>query len=175
MPRRPRRTSSPKQGDASCPNTKIILGVYLSTAGAAILWFGGIILAPYLRSHSWPWQSFVYAVFSPVCHQIESRSFFLFGQPLAVCSRCLGIYVGCLVGIGFYPIFRGFDRVRLPQTTLFLSLSLPIVIDTSGNFIGLWNTPDGVRFVTGFLWGPVLPFYFISGIADLFLSRSARK
>lgn len=170
-----RRAPSSKQENPSPPNKRIILNVYFSTTGAIILWLGAIIWAPYLRSHSSPWQGFVYAVFSPVCHQIESRSFFLFGQPLAVCSRCLGIYIGCLAGIGLYPLLRGFGRIQLPRTDVFISLSFPIVIDTVGNFAGLWNTVNLARFATGLLWGVILPFYFITGLVDLLLSQSARK
>ncbi len=170
-----RRSLSSNQENTSFLTNRIILGVYLSTAGAIILWLAAIVWAPYLRSHSSPWQDFVYAVFSPLCHQIESRSFFLFGQPLAVCSRCLGIYIGCLAGIGLYPFLRGFGRLELPRTDVFICLSFPIVIDTVGNFAGLWDTPNLARLVTGLFWGAILPLYFITGIADLLLSRSAKK
>lgn len=170
-----RRAPSSKQENAPSLKKRIILAVYLSTGGAVVLWLGAIVWAPYLRSHSSPWQVFVYAVFSPVCHQIEARSFLLFGQPLAVCSRCLGIYIGCLVGIGIYPFLRGFDRVEIPRTDVFIYLSSPIIIDTIGNFAGLWNTANLARFAAGLLWGPILPFYFIKGLADLLLSRSVGK
>ncbi len=170
-----RRPPSSNRENPFSPNDRIIFGVYLSTAAAIVLWLGAIGWAPYLRSHSSPWQGFVYAVFSPLCHQIGSKSFFVFGQPLAVCSRCLGIYIGFLAGTGLYPFIRGFSRIELPRIDVFICLSFPIVIDTAGNFAGLWNTPNLARFATGLLWGPALPFYFITGIADLILSRSARK
>lgn len=175
MPKPGRDAAFLNRENALPPDKRIILSVYLSTAGLIILWLGAIIWAPYLRSHSSPWQGFVYAVFSPVCHQIESRSFFLFGQPLAVCSRCLGIYIGCLAGIGLYPFLRGFNRIEVPRKDVFIYLSFPIVIDTVGNFAGLWHTTNLARFVTGLIWGAVLPFYFITGIADLLLARSSRK
>ena len=37
--------------------------------------------------------------FSLVCHQRATRSFFLFGGSIAVCARCLGIYLGAAVGL----------------------------------------------------------------------------
>ena len=37
--------------------------------------------------------------FALVCHQQPERSFFLFGGSVAVCARCLGIYLGAAVGL----------------------------------------------------------------------------
>ena len=145
--------------------------LYVITAIGISAWLGAIFWAPYLRSHASPWQGLVYAVFSPVCHQIPSRSFHILGQPLAVCARCLGIYSGFLSGVVLYPFLRGFLEVSVPRTRLFILVSLPIGLDTLGNFIGLWSTANEVRFATGLLWGAILPFYFITGLADLALRR----
>ncbi len=51
----------------------------------------------------------LYETFAPVCHQIAERSFHLAGQPLAVCHRCFGFYVGFTLGLVFLPPLR---RVR---------------------------------------------------------------
>ena len=37
--------------------------------------------------------------FTLVCHQKPERSFILFGGTVAVCARCLGIYLGSAVGL----------------------------------------------------------------------------
>jgi uncharacterized membrane protein len=37
--------------------------------------------------------------FSLVCHQRPERSFILFGGSVAVCARCLGIYLGAAAGL----------------------------------------------------------------------------
>jgi len=113
-----------------------------------------------------PAQSFLYALYSLVCHQAPARCFSLFGQPLAVCARCLGIYAGCLIGFALFPWLRGFRSFELPPTSIFVVLSLPILVDTFGNFSHLWSTQNGGRFLTGILWGTTLPFYFIPGLAD---------
>jgi hypothetical protein len=57
---------------------------------------------------------------------------------------------------------------------VFLSVSAPIVLDTLGNFSGLWSTPKMVRFATGVPWGAILPFYFITGVAELVLAGKYR-
>jgi len=150
-------------------NKAIILTYVLTTIGITA-WLAAIFWAPYLRSHVSPWERLVYSVFSPVCHQLPSRSFHLLGQPLAVCARCLGIYAGFFIGVGLYPFLRGFEETSLPRTSIFVLISFPIVTDTLGNLARLWETSNAVRFATGLLWGSLLPLYFITGLADLFLN-----
>lgn len=149
------------------PKKKTVLPIYLISLATLFLWLIGIFLAPYLRSRALPIQAFAYVLYSPICHQAPSRCFSLFGHPLAVCARCLGIYSGCLLGFALYPWLRGFRSVVLPATSIFILLSLPILVDTFGNFSQLWDTHNLGRFLTGIVWGTILPFYFITGIADL--------
>jgi uncharacterized membrane protein len=144
-----------------------ILSVYLATLIGILAWLGAIVLAPYLRSRGVPLGRFIYFCFSPVCHQIPGRSFSVFGYPMAVCARCLGIYFGFLAGMGVYPLLRGFSKIQLPKMKIFLAVSLPIVADTAGNLLGLWATANVFRLATGILWGTILPFYFVTGLAEL--------
>ena len=152
-----------------------ILLVYYLTLGGIIIWLGVIFLAPYLRSHDSSLSAFAYLVFTPICHQIPSRSFHLFGEPLAVCARCLGIYFGALGGIGLYPLINGFSKLALPKARIFILVSVPIIIDAGGNFLNLWVSSHWIRFMTGFLWGLILPFYFIVGVSDFVLKRAQEK
>jgi uncharacterized membrane protein len=147
---------------------------FLITTIAYFLWLGGIMLAPYLRSRSSPWSGLAYALYSPVCHQVEGRSLRCFGQPLAVCARCTGVYLGFLIGLGLYPFLRGWRRLALPGSRVFFIFSGPIVVDAAANFLGLWQTSNALRLASGILWGPILPFYFITGIADLLISRKRK-
>lgn len=156
-------------------NKKKILLIYFLTLGGTVFWLGLIILAPYLKSKSLNLNVFVNSVFSPICHQIPSRSFFLFGYPLAVCSRCFGIYVGFLIGVLLYPFLNEFSADSMPSTRIFILTSIPIVLDTGGNFFHLWMTPNIPRFIIGLIWGLILPIYFITGIADFFLNLSQTK
>lgn len=151
-----------------------ILLVYLATFIGTLAWLGALVLAPYLRSRGIPLGRFLYFCFSSVCHQIPGRSFSAFGYPMAVCARCLGIYAGFLAGMGLYPVLRGFSKVRLPKMKIFLAVSSPIVADTAGNLLGLWATTNILRLATGILWGAVLPFYFVTGLADL-ASRGKKR
>jgi uncharacterized membrane protein len=163
-----------KGANASVPRKTIFL-THLATTTAFLLWLGGIGLAPYLKSRASPWAGLVYSLYSPVCHQVADRSLLCFGQPLAVCARCTGIYLGFLLGLVLYPVLRGWRRQTLPAARSFLIVSAPILLDTAANFLRFWNTGAAVRLATGVLWGTILPFYFIPGMADLFLSRRKKR
>lgn len=155
--------------------TKILI-VNVFTLVGSIIWLGLIFLAPYLKSQSSIWNRIIYAAFSPICHQIPSRCFKLFGYPLAVCTRCLGIYIGFFTGAGIYSFLKkGLSEFSVPQKKSFILVSFPIVIDTIGNFFSLWMTPAWIRFALGFIWGIILPFYFITGITDAFVIRKVKE
>ncbi|UCE42768.1 MAG: DUF2085 domain-containing protein [Candidatus Aminicenantes bacterium] len=150
--------------------TKIVL-IYAFTLVGIISWIAAIFCAPYFKSQSSPIAGFLYAVYSPTCHQIPSRCFYAFGYPTAVCARCLGIYLGFLLGTLIFPFVKGFSMPTMPKAKIFISLFLPIVTDTAANILGLWTSTDWVRFITGVLWGLILPFYFFAGLADFFLHK----
>ncbi len=154
--------------------SKILL-VYFLTLSSIIVWLGVIFLAPYLKSQSSGFQAFCYGIFSPICHQNPSRSFLFLGYPLGVCARCLGIYFGFLGGTGLYPFLKRLSNLTLPRARIFVLMSLPIVIDTAGNFFHIWMTPNWPRFATGFIWGTILPFYFIIGLTDCFVRKKQQE
>lgn len=66
-------------------------------AASALL---GLAIAPaWLASHGYLLtMAAIFAFFSKVCHQRPERSIVLFGAPVAVCVRCLGIYAGAAFG-----------------------------------------------------------------------------
>jgi len=74
-----------------------------------------------------------------------------------------------LVGTGLYPFLKKFSNLALPKARIFILMSLPVVIDTAGNFLRIWMTSNWPRFATGFIWGIILPFYFIIGLTDYFV------
>ncbi len=153
-----------------------VRAVWLAATLGAAVWLALIVLAPWLAARSSTGLArAVYAVFSPVCHQIPGRCFFLFGHPLAVCGRCLGIYAGFAAGLVFYPLVRGFRRSGLPSARSFVIATLPMAVDGLAGLAGLWRSPVGLRAVTGLVWGALLPFYFVPGVADFFDLRERRR
>jgi uncharacterized membrane protein len=155
--------------------SRTVLAVYLLTAAGIAIWLSAIFLAPALAGRgSARAARLIYAAFSPICHQIPARCFTFHGHPLAVCGRCLGIYAGFAAGLVLYPFIRGFSKLELPSVRVFLPLTLPLALDGAAGVLGIWKSPIGARFATGIVLGTVLPFFFVTGLADLLLTRRKR-
>ena len=155
--------------------SRTVLTIYVLTVAGTAIWISAIFLAPALAGRGSAGAArLIYAAFSPVCHQVPGRCFTFHGQPLAVCGRCLGIYAGFAAGLVLYPFVRGFSKLELPSARVFLLLTLPMAVDGAAGILGIWASPIRVRFVTGVVWGTVLPFFFLTGLADLLLARRKR-
>ena len=88
--------------------------------------------------------------FSRVCDQNPARSFVLYGMPVAVCVRCLGIYCGVAVGAAFAPLLRvGEIAVR----RIFLSAIVLSLLDAGGEALGVHGNLPLPRFCLGALLG----------------------
>jgi uncharacterized membrane protein len=158
------------------PGFRSVRTIWALTFGGAVLWMALIFLAPWLAGRGAAGAArIIYAVFAPVCHQLADRCFVLDGHPLAVCGRCLGVYAGFLAGLCLYPFVRGFSRPDLPRARTFVLLTLPLALDGTAGVLGIWKSPIGLRFGTGVLWGAILPFYFVAGLADLVRTRRERR
>jgi uncharacterized membrane protein len=157
------------------PGPRTVRRIWFLTVGGTALWLAGIFLAPGLAARGAAGVSrIVYALYAPVCHQIPGRCFRLQGFPLAVCGRCLGVYMGFAAGLALYPLVRGFSRLTLPPARLFALLILPLAVDGLAGLLRIWRSPIGLRFATGFVWGLILPYYFVAGLADLVRARRER-
>ena len=154
-------------GPATAKETRAILVVWLFTLFGSVILVLLMLAAPILRPRSPRLSALLYAVFAPLCHQDPGRCFNLAGYPMAVCGRCFGIDVGFALGAFFSPIIRGFGRPLLPAVRTLLLASFPLALDGTGNLLGLWASPIGIRFAAGVLCGTVLPGYFIAGLYEL--------
>lgn len=84
--------------------------------------------------------------FALICHQRPERSFWLFGGSVAVCSRCLGIYLGAAFGL----LFRASRKVALRLLIAAAALNL---LDAASELAGLHGNWLGVRFALGLALG----------------------
>lgn len=95
----------------------------------------------------------IYTLYGFLCHQIPERSFWILGNPVAVCARCSGIYSGLFlgaVGLGFI----GKTHHDNPISPLWLFAALvPIGIDWSLTHLEIWENTGLSRFVTGSILG----------------------
>ena len=144
---------------------------YLILLLLVALWCGGIVLAPSLSTTLPGVSSFLYSFYSPICHQIDARSFHLFGEKIGVCSRCSSIYFGFLLSLAFYPFFQQLHAPAFPKRHWIALAVFPMLIDVLTNFAGIHDSTLLTRAITGSLFGIILPFYLIppllEGIAQL--------
>ena len=110
--------------------------------GPAVL-ASAAVMTPYLAASGYTlFAAAIFWFFSPVCHQDPARSFWLFGAPVAVCARCLGIYLGAAAG-AWIPAPR---RMVLSGLALFAALNLADVLMEAAAWHGNWKL---TRFVLG--------------------------
>lgn len=104
---------------------------------------GAAVMAPYVSASGYSlFAVAIFWFFSPVCHQDSARSFWILGTPVAVCTRCLGIYLGAAVG-AWIPSPR---RMLLSGLALFAALNLADVLTEAAAWHGNWKL---ARFLLG--------------------------
>jgi uncharacterized membrane protein len=106
-----------------------------------------VIAAPYFLTHGLLAMGLAMeSGFAVVCHQRPERSFWIFGGSVAVCSRCLGIYLGAAVGL----LFRTSRRTALRLLVAAAALNL---FDAMTELAGLHGNWLAIRCVLGLLLG----------------------
>jgi uncharacterized membrane protein len=88
-----------------------------------------------------------------------------------VCARCTGIYAGFTVATLGYPLLRSLARTDTPPRRWLFLAAVPLAIDFSLGFFGLWENTHLSRFLTGALLSSVAVFYIVPGLVDLRLSE----
>jgi len=111
----------------------------------------------------------IYRGFGIFCHQRPDRSYFIEGHKLAVCSRCTGLYAGFAFTLLIYPLVRSLRSVATPPRKILFLAAVPLLVDFSLTFFGIWENTHTSRLLTGALLGSVVVFYVMPGIADLSL------
>jgi uncharacterized membrane protein len=101
---------------------------------------------PYLLTHGALIGLALRRGFALVCHRRPERSFWLFGGSVAVCARCLGIYLGAAIGV----LFRTTRRVAVRFLIAAAALNF---LDAASELAGLHGNWLGVRFALGLALG----------------------
>jgi len=131
------------------------------------LWCGMIIFAPYLKSVHSPYSPLAYFCFSGICHQMPERSFYIFGEKLAVCERCAAIYFSFFMGVVLYPLIKKIN-FNVLRSALIFSMII-IVIDFLFGYIKLFQNMFTVLF-SGALFGLCAAYFITSGLIKSFTS-----
>jgi uncharacterized membrane protein len=146
------------------------------TLAIVFVWVFAIVLAPFaLKNGLFGLSSPIYTFFSYICHQQPERSLHFEGHPLAVCSRCFGVYFGLFAGLSVYPSWRKIEEVEpLARFWLFLSI-VPIGIDWSLSVFGIWENTHLSRFITGLILGVACATFIIPALVEIKRNMSAKR
>lgn len=89
--------------------------------------------------------------FTQLCHQQEGRSLELHGIPMAVCSRCFGIYSSFSLALILLPMLIVLGlRYHHTWAIRFIIISIiAIGIDFVGNLFGFWINTHLSRIILG--------------------------
>ena len=99
------------------------------------------------------------------CHRIKDRSIWFFGLEKVLCSRCLGIFLGGIIGL-ILIIYQ--YRIDLIWSILLL---VPLIFDGVTQALNYRQSNNYFRLITGFIFGVGLQFSlatFISFIKNGF-------
>lgn len=139
----------------------------------AILVILAIIAAPLAMAEGKTFLGLtIYQSFAPICHQLPERSLFLVGHKLAVCSRCTGIYTGFAAAVLLYPFLRSLRQTETPRRRYLILAAIPLAVDFSIGYLGIWENTHLSRFLTGAILGFVVVLYIVPGLADLALRKA---
>lgn len=96
---------------------------------------------------------FIYKLGDKNCHQIKERSYFINGNELPFCTRCLGIFLGFAIGAAIIS----FKRFELSWQMVLIGL-FPIGIDGTVQLMTSYESTNTIRMVTGLLVGAITSF-----------------
>ncbi len=156
--------------------TRRPLAFWLVSALVVLFLFALIFVAPIAAGSDHPAVAHViYGAFGTLCHQLPERSYFIDGHKLGVCSRCTGIYGGFALTLLLYPLLRSLRNAAFPARKWLLLAAIPLAVDFSLTFLGIWENTHTSRFLTGLLLGSVAVFYVMPGIIELSLRGGTKE
>ena len=144
-------TRIPSRGDRTA--------VWLVAFGAwAVLLLA--VLPPYLGPVG---RSILMQAFSYACHQMPSRSLHIDGVALAVCDRCLGLYVGIAAGVLAALCLASTRRfVHRHAGLAIVAALIPVGADWTFDIVGVWANTPATRASTGGAFGLTMGFLLIA-------------
>ena len=132
--------------------------------GLALAWTAGVVVAPWLSAHDSILGSWLRLLYRPGCHQISERCLdFGFG-PMAVCARCLGLYIGGCLGLMWTTVR---NRSSRPRPIWLLLVAIPTVADFAAGLIGLPSLGNWPRFALALPLGLLAGLYLGDALIEI--------
>lgn len=138
-------------------DTKIVLAVI---AALPTLFLSAATLCTWAISlgASMQWR----LLFRLMCHGMPQRCLELFGVPMPLCARCVGIYAGMLAGIvAFWAV--PLLRERVMRGFAFAAVA-PLAIDGLTQLTGLRESTNPLRLATGAIAGLAFGLWILSAV-----------
>ena len=140
----------------------MLLKVLLSAAAA---WVVAVVAAPVLGA------PVIYEAAALVCHQIPERTFHLSAGPLAVCARCLGLYVGGVAGLvagaraGILRRAGGPSIGAAAARRIVLLSAVPTALTLAAEWLLAWPPGNVTRFLAALPLGGGAAFVVAAAMA----------
>lgn len=110
------------------------------------------LLAPILMAAGITGPSnLIYSAYRFACHQLPSRSYFIFGQQMAFCHRDTAIYASLFLAVIVFGFVR--QRVKPLPWPAYLAFIAPMALDGVTQLLGLRTSTWQLRTITGALFG----------------------
>ena len=127
---------------------------------AAGLLAAAALAVPYFIAHGFVVGVALERGFALVCHQRPERSFWIFGAPVAVCARCLGIYLGAAAGL----LLRTSRRIAVRWLMIAAAIN---ALDAVSELAGLHGNWMLARFALGVALGAAGGMLIASAVASV--------
>lgn len=115
---------------------------------------GGLFNQPGLWFDHWQHKAF-----RGLCHQDPQRAYWIAGTPMAVCSRCFGIYAGFFVSWLTLPFVGSWiHQIRSYLKKILIGAVAINIMDVMLNFVGIWQNTLDSRLLAGLLLGLSVAF-----------------
>ncbi len=93
---------------------------------------------------------------------------------MPVCSRDVAIYQAMLVGMLLLPFLWEIEADEWPNRWILVVAAIPIAIDGTTQLVGLRESTNLLRIVTGAIIGIVLPFYLLPLLNSVYCFLQAK-
>ncbi len=135
----------------------------------ALVWTAGVVAVPWLASHDSIFAPVLRLVYKPGCHQLPERCLDLGFGPMAVCARCMGLYIGGCLGL-LWTTLR--NRSSRPRPLWLAVVAAPTVLDFVAGQIGLPSLGNWPRFALAIPLGLLAGLYLGDGLLEIVRQNS---
>ncbi len=151
---------------SSRPTSRLVPAL---VTGFALLWTAGVVAVPWLATNGSFFAPWLRLLYKPGCHQIAERCLDLGFGPLAVCARCMGLYLGGSLGL-LWTTLR--NRSSRPRPVWLAVVAAPSVLDFAAGLVGLPSLANWPRFAMAVPLGLLAGLYLGDALLEIVRQNS---